>query len=64
MSEAFARKRVNWRVRALLIVTVLLTVFVGANVHLVYMAVQSQPECVMRTGAETASAFRPAKPSC
>jgi hypothetical protein len=64
ISQTLPRRHVNWRVRALVIVAALLAVFVGANAHLVYVAIQSQPDCVMRTGAESAGGLRPAKPSC
>lgn len=35
-------------------------VFLAANAHLVYVAVESQPDCVAAGDA----AYRPAKPAC
>lgn len=36
-------------------------VFIAANAHLVYVALTSQPDCVLTEGA---AGFRAAKPSC
>jgi hypothetical protein len=64
ISQALPRRHANWRVRALVIVAALIAIFISANAHLVYVAIQSQPDCVTRTGGESAAALRPAKPSC
>lgn len=47
-------------------IATLLAIFAGANAHLVYVAMQSQPECVAHGGGDAASAaaLRPAKPAC
>lgn len=64
-SGALPQRRANTRLKWLAIVAVLLTVFVGANAHLVYVAIQSQPECVVAAGDATSGAdLRPAKPAC
>jgi hypothetical protein len=49
----------------ILAATVLLIV-AGANAHLVYVAVASQPECVshLKEASTQAGAFRAAKPAC
>ena len=65
-TEALPQKRANWRLGWFAIAAALLTVFIGANIHLVYVAIQSQPECVVRAGGDLASnsVLRPAKPAC
>lgn len=55
------------RRRALIWIAVALGValFVGANVHLVYVAMTSQPECVAHAKtAASPGAYAAAKPSC
>lgn len=37
--------------------------FAGANVHLVYVAFQSQPECVAHV-KDAGTGYRAAKPAC
>ncbi|MET3520622.1 MAG: hypothetical protein E5V58_05925 [Mesorhizobium sp.] len=59
-----ARRRANTRLKWFAVVAVLLAVFIGANVHLVYVAVQSQPECVLDPALDSASLLRPARPAC
>jgi hypothetical protein len=39
----------RWRTVALLAVGAGLAALIAANVHLVYVAVQSQPDCVLHT---------------
>ena len=43
-----------------------LLVVAAANAHLVYVAVESQPECVahLKEAGTKAGAFRAAKPAC
>lgn len=56
------------RIRLLLVLTVLAaaTLFVGANIHLVYVAIASQPECVAhaKAGEADPGAFSAAKSAC
>lgn len=56
----------NWRVISLAIAALALTVFFGANAHLIYMAFASQPDCVAheKAGAADPGAFGAAKSSC
>lgn len=48
-----------------IIVPAVLLLFAAANAHLVYVAIQSQPECVahVKVGAE-ATGYRAAKSAC
>lgn len=64
--EVLPQRRANPRLRWFAIIATLLAIFVGANAHLVYVAMQSQPECVVHDGGDAASvtALRPAKPAC
>lgn len=59
-------RRWNWRWISFGIATVSILVLLGANAHLVYVALKSQPECVPHTKApgDTADAFRAAKSAC
>lgn len=57
--------RVNWRPVALAIAAIGTALVIGANVHLVYVAVGSQPDCVPHAKvAGEPGAFRAAKPAC
>ncbi len=48
-----------------LIVPGLLLIFAGANAHLIYVAFQSQPDCVAHLkGAGEGTAYRAAKSAC
>jgi hypothetical protein len=38
--------RITWRTIALTIAATSLVIFIAANAHLVYVAMQSQPDCV------------------
>lgn len=53
--------RLNWRLVSLALVVAGLALFIGANAHLVRVALQSQPDCVPHLKAGALSA---AKPSC
>jgi hypothetical protein len=56
-------RRSAWLVWVL--VPAILLLVVGANAHLVYVAVQSQPDCVEHSrAAADGSVYRPAKPAC
>lgn len=62
--------RLNWRLISALIVAGGVLLFVGANAHLVYVAVASQPDCVPheKTRDEkaggTAATYRAARSAC
>ena len=64
LAAASARRRSNARLKWLALAALLLAVFVGANVHLVYVAIQSQPECALHPASEAAPLLRPAGPAC
>lgn len=56
---------VNWRLISVLIVTAGVLLFVGANAHLVYVALGSQPECVPHEKtADGAGTYRAARSAC
>ncbi len=49
----------------LLIPAAAVALFVGANAHMIHVALKSQPECVAHLkGAGSAGQFRAAKPAC
>ncbi|MEQ8396122.1 hypothetical protein [Thalassobaculum sp.] len=56
----------RWRVG--LLVALSLTVFIGANAHLLYVAFTASPECVEHlkeaSSAPSGGMYRAAKPSC
>jgi hypothetical protein len=55
----------RWRTVALLAVGAGLAALIAANVHLVYVAVQSQPDCVPHTkSAGEPGTFRAARSAC
>jgi len=58
------RKRV--RITVAIIVTACVALFALANIHLVYVAVTSQPECVPhgKAGAPAGGPLQAAKSSC
>ena len=59
--------RLNWRLISALIVAAVVALFIGANVHLVHVALESQPGCVphAKAGAGTGTgAYSAAKPAC
>lgn len=57
--------RINWRLVAFAIAGGITALVIGANAHLVYVAVGSQPACVTHS-KETGEpgVFRAAKPAC
>lgn len=64
MSAASGRSR-HWARLAWLLVPLGLLIFAGANAHLVYVAIQSQPECVEHLKeAGSGDAYRAAKSAC
>ena len=49
----------------LLVPAAAIALFFAANAHMLYVALQSQPECVAHLkGAGSAGQFRAAKPAC
>ena len=66
MTAAPVTKRAKWPLVVWLLVAAVLLVVAGANAHLVYVAVASQPECVahLKEAGTQAGAFRAAKPAC
>lgn len=58
-------RRVNWRHLSLAIAAGVVAMVALANVHLVYVAVSSQPDCVPHRAAKGGqNSFRAAKPAC
>lgn len=66
MTAGPVTKRSRWPVLAWLLAAAVLLVVLGANAHLVYVAVASQPGCVahLKEAGSQAGAFRAAKPAC
>lgn len=57
--------RLNWRLVSAVLVIAGLALFVGANAHLVHVALVSQPDCVPHLKAPAgAGTFSAAKPAC
>lgn len=57
--------RVNWRLVSLLIAGAGLVLLVAANAHLVYVALDSQPDCVPHVKAPGEDGmFRAARSAC
>jgi len=57
--------RINWRWMSLAIVVAGTLLFIGANAHLVHVALRSQPDCVQHLKSEgTGGTFRAAQSSC
>jgi hypothetical protein len=62
-SRAHSRRPGGWL--PWLLVPGLLLIFAGANAHLIYVAFQSQPDCVAHLkGAGEGTAYRAAKSAC
>jgi hypothetical protein len=55
----------NWRLVALLIASASVVILIAANAHLVYVALNSQPDCVPHAKeAGQNGAFRAARSAC
>ena len=56
----------RWRMLALALCAIVVTAFLGANAHLIYVSVSTQPACVphMKSPQEGAATYRAAKSSC
>jgi hypothetical protein len=66
MTPASVTRRAKWPLVAWLLAAGTLLVVAGANAHLVYVAVTSQPECVAhrKEAGTQAGAYRAAQPAC
>jgi hypothetical protein len=66
MTGSDVAKRTRWPLLAWLLVAAVLLVVAGANAHLVYVAVASQPDCVahLKEAGSQAGAYRAAKSAC
>lgn len=64
-AKATGGARRNWKLISLLIVGISIAVMIGANAHLVYVAVTSQTACVPHAkSAGGDGAYRAAKSAC
>ena len=65
-AAAAAMRRVGWRWKVGIGVGAIVLLIVVANVHLVYVAVTSQPDCVahLRAGEAAGGGYSAAKSSC
>jgi len=54
----------DWRLISLLLVAAVIVLVVAANAHLVWVAVTSQPDCVVHTDAADGGGLQPARRSC
>lgn len=59
-----SRPNLRWPLIAVLLVVVLGAIVIGANIHLVWAAVGSQPECVPHAKTTGGASFRAAKSAC
>ena len=66
MTGGDVTKRARWPLLAWSLAAAVLLVVAAANAHLVYVAVESQPECVahLKEAGAKAGEFRAAKPAC
>ena len=69
MTDSFAhipRRRSRAGIAALVLVAAGISGFAAANVHLVYVSVMSQPDCVphARAGTATEDVYKAARSSC
>ena len=55
--------RIKWRILALMLAAVTLAIFIAANGHLLYVALQSQPDCVPHQ-KEPGGSLQAATPAC
>jgi hypothetical protein len=52
------------RLFAIVTVTAVILLFIGANAHLIAVSFASSPECVLQPPKEGVVVYRAAKPSC
>ncbi|WEX08615.1 hypothetical protein [Chelativorans sp. AA-79] len=55
---------VNWRMVSAMVVVAGALLFIGANAHLVYVALGSQPDCVPHEKADGNGTYRAARSAC
>lgn len=59
------RRKLNWTLLSALIVGVVVAVLIGANAHLVWVALKSQPDCVAHARSPgEGETFRAARSAC
>lgn len=59
------RRGLNWKLVSLLIAGAVIALFIGANAHLVYVALDSQPECVPHAQQmDESGLYRAARSAC
>ena len=59
-----AGRPADWRLISLLLVAAVIALVVAANAHLVWVAVTSQPDCVVPTDGADGGGLQPARRSC
>ena len=66
MTGGDVSRRTRWPLLAWSLAAAVLLVVAAANAHLVYVAVESQPECVahLKAVGSQAGEYRAAKPAC
>jgi hypothetical protein len=59
-------RRLSWKWISIAIASVSIVVLLGANAHLVYVALRSQPDCVphAKAASDPGDGFRAAKSAC
>lgn len=62
LAAAAGRPRAGWKRLLLALAVALALLVIAANAHLVYVAVGSQPDCVL--GADDDAPFKAAAPAC
>ena len=66
-ANASSESRMDWKLLSVLLVAAGLGILIAANAHLVYVAIQSQPDCVphAKTAAQGEGApLRAARSAC
>lgn len=60
------QRRLNWKWISIVIASISIAVLLGANAHLVYVALRSQPDCVphAKTTSDPGDGFRAANSAC
>ncbi|HRH19638.1 MAG TPA: hypothetical protein PLE81_03265 [Brevundimonas sp.] len=63
-APATGARRADWRLISLLLVAGVVALVVAANAHLVWVAVTSQPDCVVQTDSMGEAGLQPARRAC
>lgn len=60
------QRRLNWKWISIAIASIGVAALIAANVHLVYVALRSQPDCVphAKAASDPGDGFRAAKSAC